>query len=72
MACTPRGWFKLNIDGSFRSTTLTSGIGGIIRDADSNWISGFLKLVHTDSPIYAELQAIHQGLIFAESNKLTQ
>lgn len=61
----PIGWFKLNVDGAFRRGKPISGIGGLIRNADSKWTFGFLKSIHADSPIHAELQAIHQGLTFA-------
>lgn len=71
MTCTPIGWFKLNVDGAFRSATPISGICRLIRDADSNWTFGFIKSVHANCPIYVELQAIHQGLILAEQNNLT-
>lgn len=62
---TPKGWYKINADGTFRSGKPISGIGGLIRNADSNWTFGFIKSIHADSPIYAELQAIHQGLTIA-------
>lgn len=39
------GWVKLNMDGSCRGNPGNSGGGGVIRDAEGNFLAGFWKLM---------------------------
>ncbi|KAH1067705.1 hypothetical protein J1N35_032692 [Gossypium stocksii] len=40
--CCPRkvGWIKINSDGSVHDSNQTSAIGGVLRDANGDWIIG--------------------------------
>ncbi|XP_019252871.1 PREDICTED: uncharacterized protein LOC109231684 [Nicotiana attenuata] len=58
----PRGWYKINIDGAFRSDYLEGGISGVIHDYKGQWRTGYHKKIHAISPIQAELQAFWHAL----------
>ncbi|KAL0000646.1 hypothetical protein SO802_014427 [Lithocarpus litseifolius] len=56
------GWQKLNIDGSFVSTSGLAGCGGLLRDSSGQWIVGFAESICVSSSIAAELWALREGL----------
>ncbi|XP_019241252.1 PREDICTED: uncharacterized protein LOC109221248 [Nicotiana attenuata] len=58
----PKGWFKLNIDASFKNHNEKTGIGGIIRDTYGNWIVGFAKTTQATGSLHAEIKALMEGL----------
>ncbi|OIT22333.1 putative ribonuclease h protein [Nicotiana attenuata] len=60
-----RGIYKLNIDGSSLGNPGRVGIGGVIRDWDSNWIIGFTMSIHHATNIFTEGLALIQGLRIA-------
>ncbi|KAJ1443874.1 Ribonuclease H domain [Sesbania bispinosa] len=59
------GTFKLNIDGSFVSSTRLMGVGGVLRDSNGGWQWGFSGNYGYGCSIHAELLALHIGLDFA-------
>ncbi|OIT31306.1 hypothetical protein A4A49_56379, partial [Nicotiana attenuata] len=62
------GWIKLNFDRAYKQTT--SGIGGVVRDHNGNWIMGFNMKVQAASYIHAELLALQQSLMLAMERNL--
>lgn len=64
----PIGWYKLNLDGAHNKAT--SGIGGVVRGHNGQWILGFNMRVHAASYTYAELLAFEQSLKFAIERNL--
>ncbi|KAM0997406.1 hypothetical protein ACFX13_007378 [Malus domestica] len=58
------GWYKLNVDGSYRSGCIAGG--GVIRNQDGEWLSGFAENLGTGKkPIEAEVWALYRGLELA-------
>ncbi|OIT01474.1 putative ribonuclease h protein, partial [Nicotiana attenuata] len=53
-------FYKLNTDGAHNNSK--SGIGGLIRNANAEWILGFAASITTESPSTAETHALIQGL----------
>ncbi|CAL1360291.1 unnamed protein product [Linum trigynum] len=47
---SPSGWAKLNVDGA---------AGGVLRDADKNWMGGFISCLESCSAMMAELWVIY-------------
>ncbi|KAI8558096.1 hypothetical protein RHMOL_Rhmol04G0062800 [Rhododendron molle] len=64
------GCFKLNTDGASKGNPGASSCGGIIRDSDGKWFSGFHRKIGFASSIEAELWALRDGLILAMSKGL--
>ncbi|CAN1179696.1 Putative ribonuclease H protein At1g65750 [Linum perenne] len=58
----PFGWVKLNIDGSYVEETDSMAIGGVIRDAEGNWVTGYTNYLGRGSALQAELVALRDGL----------
>nr|XP_016515965.1 PREDICTED: uncharacterized protein LOC107832620 [Nicotiana tabacum] len=71
MDSTPKGYFKLNIDGAFDVSTKTGGGGGLIRKNNIKWIIGFASQYHSHSAVHMELMALHNGLKLAMNHTLT-
>ncbi|OIT39444.1 putative ribonuclease h protein [Nicotiana attenuata] len=61
-------FYKLNTDGAFSANT--TGIGGLIRNSNAEWILGFAGSAPHDSSIFAELYALTQGLKLAYENNI--
>ena len=56
----------LNVDGSCLGTPTRAGYGGIIRNSAGFYLSGFSSyLAATSDILFAELSAIHRGLLLA-------
>ncbi|KAK4376718.1 hypothetical protein RND71_003014 [Anisodus tanguticus] len=66
----PDKWYKLNIDGSFHHANQSGGIGGVFRDSNGDWITEFSGVSPENSPLHAELQALHTGLQIAHQRQL--
>lgn len=63
-----KGSVKLNIDGSFVSSSSFSSVGGVIRDHKGGFIAGFTYMKHSiSSPLHIELLAIKEGLLFLQA-----
>lgn len=58
----PRGWVKLNTDGSSIGNPGIVGGGALIRDELGQWITGFSRRIGTASSFLAGLWALHDGL----------
>lgn len=59
------GWYKLNVDGSYRSGSGCIAGGGVIRNQEGEWLSGFAANLGTGKVIEAELWALYRGLELA-------
>lgn len=59
------GNFKLNVDGSFNIATNLMCTGGLLRDAQGEWKSGFSSVEGPGDPLLAELIAVRNGLHYA-------
>ena len=58
----PVSWAKLNTNGAIQGTLGLAGCGGLIRDWQGNWISGFARAVRLTPSLAAELWAVCDGL----------
>ncbi|OIT19577.1 hypothetical protein A4A49_40764 [Nicotiana attenuata] len=58
----PKGFFKLNIDGSIDANTNTGGGGGLMRNNNGEWIIGFASQHHSQSAVHMELMALYNGI----------
>ncbi|KAK9043442.1 hypothetical protein V6N11_071786 [Hibiscus sabdariffa] len=64
----PFGWICLNVDGAVLSSSCMGSAGGLFRDTDRRWLSGFNKFLGVTSPLFAKLWAICIGLKVAWDN----
>ena len=62
----PRGWVKLNTDGSAMKNPDRAGGGGLFRDHDGVWLKGFARGLGFTNSILAELWAPRDGLLLAK------
>ena len=62
----PRGWVKLNTDGSAMKNPDRAGGGGLLRDHDGVWLRGFARGLGYTNSILAELWALRDGLLLAK------
>jgi len=58
----PVDYVKINVDGSAIASPGLSTAGGILRDSEANWLSGFQYRVFYSHILTAELWAIYHGL----------
>ncbi|KAE8693912.1 hypothetical protein F3Y22_tig00110788pilonHSYRG00090 [Hibiscus syriacus] len=63
----PRGWMCLNTDGAVATLDGRGSIGGVIRNSNREWITGFTKNVGTTSILHTELWSIYEGLLIARN-----
>ncbi|KAK9003200.1 hypothetical protein V6N11_060766 [Hibiscus sabdariffa] len=61
----PNGWLTLNTDGSVNTISSYGSAGGLIRDNDESWLTGFNRHLDITTPLQAELWVIHEGLLLA-------
>ncbi|KAM5552059.1 hypothetical protein ABKV19_026762 [Rosa sericea] len=60
---TSNGRWKLNVDGAFLPQMTKGGAGGVLRDANGQFIAAFAHPVqHISSSKHVELQALKEGL----------
>ncbi|KAL6183859.1 hypothetical protein ACLB2K_045269 [Fragaria x ananassa] len=64
----PEIFFKLNVDGSRSSTSGKIGAGGVIRDQNGIWITGFQVNLGIGAIVDAEAWGIYYGCHFLSSN----
>ncbi|KAK2378078.1 TMV resistance protein N [Trifolium repens] len=61
-------WIKYeNTDGAAKSNTTMAGCGGILRNDNDNWITGFSKFLGNTSAYMAEVWGLYEGLSMARS-----
>ena len=68
----PRGWLKLNTDGSAMRNPERAGGGGLIRDHDGAWLKGFARGLGFTNSALAELWALRDGLLLAKEMGIQQ
>ena len=56
------GWLTLNTDGSVASVSGIAGGGGLLRDANGDWVTGFARRIGITSSFMAELWGLRDGL----------
>ena len=61
----PRGFFKLNSDGSSAANPGEAGAGGIIRNDQGQWLVGYSRKLGQATSTYAELWGVRDGLQLA-------
>ncbi|KAF7823087.1 putative ribonuclease H-like domain-containing protein [Senna tora] len=63
-------WLKMNVDGSCWLHTSEIGCGGVLRDSNGRWISGFSKNMGYGSSVLAEAWAVKIGLELAKNSSV--
>ncbi|KAL7214682.1 hypothetical protein ACSBR1_026965 [Camellia fascicularis] len=63
---------KLNSDGCLRESLGIGGFGGLFRDEQGAWISGYYDRIESRSSLEAELWAVYKGLIILLQRGLTK
>ncbi|XP_039013553.1 uncharacterized protein LOC120143251 [Hibiscus syriacus] len=61
----PPGWLKLNTDGAVLPSSMEASSGGVIRNANGEWIKGYTRSIGCTTVLQSELWAILEGLHFA-------
>ena len=56
------GWLTLNTDGLATSNLGLAGGGGLIRDKNGDWVTGFARRIGSINSFMAELWALRDGL----------
>ena len=62
MGATPQNWHKLNTDGSSLGNLGRTGGGGIIRNANGEWVGGYARAIGITTSTAAELWALRDRL----------
>lgn len=58
----PTHWFKLSSDGSSMGNLGRAGGGGIIRNAEGEWIKGYARAIGSTTSVATELWALRDGV----------
>ena len=66
----PKGWAKLNTDGSALGNLGKARGGGLIRDHNGDWIIGFSRSLGSTNSFIAKLWALRDSLILARDLNL--
>ncbi|KAL4292566.1 hypothetical protein AHAS_Ahas18G0040900 [Arachis hypogaea] len=61
----PKGWIKLNTDGTAQGNPVVTGCGGLLRNEEGNWIAGFTHRIGDGTAFLAELWGVKNGLKLA-------
>jgi hypothetical protein len=61
----PPGFSKLNTDGSSCNNPGLASAGGLLRDSNDNWISGYYIKIGFTTSLAAELRGLRDGLYLA-------
>lgn len=62
----PRGWVKVNTDGTTKGNLDLAGGGGVIRDSTRSWLVGFTVNLDYCSSVLAEFWTFYHGLQFGK------
>ncbi|KAK4258198.1 hypothetical protein QN277_007671 [Acacia crassicarpa] len=57
------GTVKINIDGAFRASTGTAGIGVLCRNNKGDFLGSLRKTIQSDSPFMSECIALKEALL---------
>ena len=60
-------WICLNCDGAVNASNKVAGCGGLMRNSDGLWLSGFSKQIGYCEPLVAELWGVFTGLQLCRS-----
>lgn len=60
------GWLTLNTDGLVAGNSGTAGGGGLIKDGNGEWVTGFARKIETATSFLAELWALQDGLLYLQ------
>lgn len=63
----PEYWLKLNTDGSVEGGSGIACYGGVIRDANGQWVRGFSRRISVTNTFAAELWGLREGLMLCRS-----
>lgn len=63
-------WIKLNTDGSSGGNPSDVGCGGLFRNSNGHWISGFIYHIDNCTAQFAEIWAIYIGFGMLSLGKL--
>ena len=66
----PLGFFKLNTDGTSLGNPGLASAGGLLRNSDGSWISGFIRNIGIASSFAAELWGVRDGLLLAQKHNI--
>ncbi|KAF7833600.1 hypothetical protein G2W53_015933 [Senna tora] len=64
------GSLKFNVDGSCWRHNSSISCGGVLRDSDGRWITGFVRRMGKGNSLTAEMWAIYSSLQIAWDNRL--
>ncbi|KAF7827255.1 putative ribonuclease H-like domain-containing protein [Senna tora] len=64
------GSLKFNVDGSCWRHNNSISCGGVLRDSDGRWITGFVRRMGKGNSLTAEMWAIYSSLQIAWDNRL--
>jgi len=66
----PEGWMVLNTDGAVKMHCGRAGAGGVIRNAQGEWIVGFSECLGFCEPLKAELKGVLRGIRLAQERHI--
>ena len=61
------GWVKLNTDGASKGNPGLAGCGGVVRNEDGRWITGFARRIGVTTSFVAELWGLREGLLLCSN-----
>ncbi|KAL4333649.1 hypothetical protein GQ457_07G011020 [Hibiscus cannabinus] len=64
----PVGWVCLHVDGAINTGSGLGSIGGLFRNSEGSWMSGYGRSIGFSDALSSELWAIHDGLALAWNN----
>ncbi|PNX66909.1 ribonuclease H, partial [Trifolium pratense] len=53
------GWVKLNCDGAYKDTLELAGCGGLLRDSNGRWLTGYSRKIGTCDALSAEMWGMY-------------
>ncbi|GAU41583.1 hypothetical protein TSUD_271920 [Trifolium subterraneum] len=62
------GWVKLNCDGAYKDTLELAGCGGLLRDSNGRWLTGYSRKIGTCDSLSAEMWGMYLGMQLAWRN----